>query len=227
MAIRASSIASAFSRPGKFLVILFFTAGVFVVALSSVGLVPVGVSEFGSRIIALAGSGLGDKPESTVVVGGSAPGVVIRSIGVSAPLVFPENRRLDVLNSALMRGVVHYPGSALPGEPGTVLLFGHSTGLAVVRNQNFAVFNRVPELRAGDVVRLRHNGREHWYRVRSIEVRRTDAAAIDISPTDGARRLIIATCRVFGGEDDRYIVTADFMESYPLRSHASAADTAS
>ena len=184
------------------------------------GWVPAGVREFGDEIAARLGAG----PGAGVTPGAGLDGpaeVLIPVIGVSAPIVFPPSADLGVLNVALTQGVVHYPGSALPGEAGTVFLFGHSTGLAVVRNRNFAVFNRLRELGPGSMVRLRYGGREHWYRVRSVDTERADAAVVDLRNT-GPGMLVLSTCRIFGALDERFIVTAEFTESYPLRGGAAA-----
>lgn len=198
---------------------LWFALAVLLATLAYLaGWVPAGVAEFGDEIAARIGGG---------PAAGTAPGagvskpaeVLIPGIGVGAPIVFPRSAELGVLNSALTQGVVHYPGSALPGEAGTVFLFGHSTGLAVVHNRNFAVFNRLRELGPGSMVRLRYGEREYWYKVRSVDIKRADAAVVDLQNT-GPGMLVLSTCRIFGALDERFVVTAEFVESYPLRGDA-------
>lgn len=151
--------------------------------------------------------------------------IIIPTISVNAPIIMPANTSLAVLNDALPQGVVHYPPSAMPGRKGNVLLFGHSTGFKVVHNQNYAVFNRLQELEAGNIIRLRAGAREYWYRVLSVSVKKAEEAVI-VFDTD-RRLLTLSTCRVFGAKEDRFVVEAEFMRSYPLRSLASAADSSS
>jgi len=131
------------------------------------------------------------------------------------------------LNDHLTRGVVHYPGSALPGEFGNVFLFGHSTGLRVVHNKAYAVFNGLKELTPGQVVRIRYGGREYWYRVTSVAMKAADEAWVDLRRDTKQRKLTLSTCNVFGAKTDRFVVEAEFMKSYPLRSYASASGTSS
>ena len=50
----------------------------------------------------------------------------ITKLNLQAPLVFIKNQDPKVIHQALDQGVVHYPGSALPGEKGMVVLLGHS-----------------------------------------------------------------------------------------------------
>ncbi|MDP3727203.1 MAG: sortase [bacterium] len=202
-----------FAFTARFFATWLILAVLLLVLLYSAGLVPRGVAELGDQIASLVTGRRERPPNPGAVI--PTPRIIIPTIAVTAPVIFPESADLAALNAALLQGVVHYPGSALPGDPGTVFLFGHSTGLAVVHNKNFEVFNRLSELRGGDIVRLAYGEREYWYRVRSIELKRTDAAVIDLAPS-GVPRLVLTTCNVFGGVDDRFIVTADFMESHPL-----------
>jgi len=58
-----------------------------------------------------------------------------------------------------------------------------------------------------------------------MTIQKADDANINLST---ARKLLtISTCRIFGGREDRYVVEAEFMRSYPLRVATSAADTSS
>lgn len=143
------------------------------------------------------------------------PEIAIPKIEVKAPIISPQSRDENILNTALAEGVVHYPGSALPGETGNVFIFGHSTGLAVVQNKNYEVFNRVKELNNGDVIKIRMGSREYLYLVKTLEVKTADDARIDLQTEK--KILTLSTCRIIGGKESRYVVTAEFLRSYPLR----------
>ncbi len=208
---------SSFYFTKRFLGVWVLFAMFFLTMFYSIGWVPANVQEFADSLTSLvvstgerieAGSALLPAPDY------NGAKIIIPAIGVNAPMVLPNNDDLDVLNSALTRGVVHYPGSALPSESGNVFLFGHSTGLAVVHNKAYEVFNHIHKLQSGDVIRLRYGGREYWYQVSSVRIAKASEALVDLNSKK--RMLTISTCRIFGAKDERFVVEAAFMRSYPL-----------
>ncbi|GAA1262583.1 class E sortase [Planotetraspora silvatica] len=77
----------------------------------------------------------------------------------------------------LRRGPGHYPGTALPGEPGNFVVSGHRTTYA-------APFNRLAELRRGDDLLIDTRGFRYTYRVTSTKV--VDPTDLDaIAPVPG------------------------------------------
>lgn len=190
--------------------------GVFAVLLSfswALGIVPTldtdDVSDIEETI-----SSLDD--ETVGFLGASAEPVriVIDAIGVDTSISNPDSRSIDVLDQALLDGVVHYPGSADLGEAGNVFLFGHSTGFRVVNNPAFKVFNDLKELNENDLIRVQSNSHEYVYRVTSVSLVNADEALVDLSAT--GRRLTLSTCNSFGQKQERYVVEAEFVGQYPV-----------
>src|SRR3989344_1736132 len=72
---------------------------------------------------------------------GTPKRIVIDAIGVDAPIISLESRDVAVLDAALLEGVVHYPGSGTLHDESNMLLFGHSSGLPIIHNQNYKIFN--------------------------------------------------------------------------------------
>lgn len=215
-----------FRRVRRIAAIWLLLAIPFAAATYASGFAPRGVMEFGDATMSLligddegADSSLslvrGDAVSSAVV---QESRILIPSVGIDAPIQNVTSTDPDVLNTALLSGVVHYPGSAFPGQDGNVFLFGHSTGLAVVHNQAFRSFNRLGEVEPGDTIRIRSGSREYWYRARSRTLVHADAATIDLRTTPGMRLLTLSTCNVFGKKDDRFVIEAEFVKSYTLRS---------
>ena len=87
----------------------------------------------------------------------------IPKIEVSAPLIFVED--IDKVYKTLDRGVVHYPGSVLPGEPGQTIILGHSAPPNWPDINYDNVFGRLNELNEGDEVFVYFDHREYVYSV--------------------------------------------------------------
>lgn len=213
-------------RARRILFIWLLLAIPFAAGAYAAGFAPQGIMEFGDATMSLL---IGDDEDaanplslvrgdlvSTAIAQESR--IFIPSVGIDAPIYEPASTDPRALNAALLEGVVHYPGSALPGQDGNTFLFGHSTGLAVVHNKAFRSFNRLGEVKQGDMIRIRSGSREYWYRARSRTLVHADAAVIDLRATSDSRLLTLSTCNVFGKKDDRFVVEAEFVKSYTLRS---------
>jgi LPXTG-site transpeptidase (sortase) family protein len=167
---------------------------------------------------------LAAKPSDTVGASAQASTVPelptkieIPKIALSVTIANPTTTAVTVLDGALLRGAVHYPTSALLGETGNVVLFGHSSYLPLVNNQAYKTFNGIQKLAAGDVVTVFSATVAHTYRVRNVSKENADTnAAIALSAA--GRILTLVTCNSFGTKEDRFVVTADFVESHSISS---------
>ena len=139
--------------------------------------------------------------------------IEIPAIGLAATIANPTTTNIEVLDQGLLSGAVRYPTSARLNETGNVVLFGHSSYLPVVGNQAYKTFNGIQKLVAGDVVTVSSSGTAYTYRVRSVaKENAASGAGIDLAVT--GRVLTLATCNSFGVKTDRFVVTADFVESH-------------
>ena len=139
--------------------------------------------------------------------------IIIDKVGIDSTVLNPEKTDIKVLDQALLRGAVRYPGSGLLGE-GNVFIFGHSTSLRVVNNQAYKTFNNLKNLTQGDEIRVRSHDREYLYRVVKVSLVSADTAWVDF--TSKRKRLTISTCNTFGKKEERYVVEADFIKSYRI-----------
>lgn len=139
----------------------------------------------------------------------TAPKIVIPQIEVNSPVVLSTSKNLNVLNADLLKGVVHYPDSAMPGQSGNVVLFGHTSALPIVYNNAYNVFSRLKELEPGDLVEIYSDTRKYSYVVKKVEVGLADDTRIDL--TGDKKLLTLSTCNMLGGKESRYIVTAEFL----------------
>lgn len=149
------------------------------------------------------------------VTGDDAPvRIIIDAIGVDAPIMNPTSRDIDVLDEALRQGVVHYPGSGDLEDTSNMFLLGHSTGFRVVQNDLYKVFNGLKNLQANDVIRVQSGDTEYLYRVTDVAL--VNATETEIPLSSRTKMLTLATCNVFGAKEERFVVTAEFVGSYPI-----------
>lgn len=136
--------------------------------------------------------------------------IVIESIGVDSIITNPQTTNIATLDEYLKQGAVRYPGSGLLGE-GNMFIFGHSTGLAVVRNQAYKAFNGLKNLKVGDVIKV-YGGSEnkvYIYKVNSVKLVDKDQTLVKFD--DNKDMLTLSTCNTFGQKEERHVVEADFV----------------
>jgi len=193
--------------------VLFFTFSLIV--LNAIGFVPEPIEEtsVSSAPLVTRADAAGSSEVSTV--GDVRPlRVVIESVDIDARVETPGSRDVAVLDSALLRGAVHYPGSGTLADTSNMFIFGHSSHLPVVNNQNFRAFNNLEKVKEGDVIRVESSDTVNVYRVVSVELVSADDALIELSGR--TKMLTLSTCNSFGEPSDRYVVKAEFVKSYGL-----------
>jgi sortase A len=121
------------------------------------------------------------------------------------------------IQTALRDGVVHYPGSAKPGQAGNFFVTGHSSYYAWDSGKYKSVFARLGELVSGDTYTVYYNGDKHTYKVISKkEVLPSDVSVLD--QPSGRRYSTLMTCTPVGTTLRRLIVTAEEID--PLTGQA-------
>lgn len=141
--------------------------------------------------------------------------IEIPKIGTSAVIANPTTTDITALDALLHNGAVRYPTSAKLGEKGNVVLFGHSSYLPVVLNPNYKTFNGIQKLAAGDTITVYSSGMAYTYAVQSV-AKESAASDAGIDLAVSGRVLTLATCNSFATKTDRFIVTANFVESHAI-----------
>lgn len=118
----------------------------------------------------------------------------IPTIGVDMPLY--EGIRLSTLDL----GPGHWPGTAMPGEVGNVVVGGH-------RTSKHRVFRHIDQLVAGDQIIFDDANGEHIYIVNRVEIVDPTDVWI-INPTDTPTATLFA-CHPPGSTRQRIVVFAD------------------
>ena len=135
--------------------------------------------------------------------------IVIDKIGVDSSVSNPNTTNITTLDEYLTQGAVRYPNSGLIGS-GNMFIFGHSTGLAVVRNQAYKTFNGLKDLKRGDIIKVYGSSAVYQYMVSSVTLA---DATIDYVKFGGTKNMLtISTCNTFGEKSERYVVEADYIQ---------------
>ncbi len=208
----------AYARKWVFLAFAFIVFVLSAVLLGLLGLLPDPKAE-GASQAALQGSPLvsGVAFASTTVSVKELPVKIdIPAIDLSAKVANPETTDTVQLDNALLSGAVRYPASAQLGELGNVIVFAHSSYLPIVNNQAYKTFDGIQKLKKDERIIVSSEKSAYVYAVDTVSKASAESDAIPLavsSPT-----LTLSTCNSFGTKSDRFVVTAHFVESYPLGS---------
>ncbi len=175
-----------------------------------------GIGETGVRNLAVEEAHDGSLLSFLPPVGPPENRLVIPKLGKNIPIAIPAMDSLiredwvqfekDIQHS-LRDGVVHYPGTARPGQAGNFFVTGHSSYYPWDPGKYKDVFARLHELEPGDTYSVYYGGDLHAYRVTDKkEVRPTDVSVLD-QPTD-ARIATLMTCTPIGTTLRRLVIIA-------------------
>ncbi|MEZ5381965.1 MAG: class E sortase [Microthrixaceae bacterium] len=117
--------------------------------------------------------------------------VAIPKLELDAPIV----EGVDL--AALSSGVGHWPGTALPGRAGNMVLAGH-------RTTHGAPFSRLDELTVGDEVTVTFGGASEAYRVTGTEI--VDPDRLDVARPTAASTATLFACHPPGSAQQRIVV---------------------
>lgn len=112
---------------------------------------------------------------------------------LTVPKLKIEKMDVYVDTNDLSKGLVHLPGSALPGEKGNVFISGHSS-----LSQFFALksvpFSRLSELKKGDQITVETPGSKFVYEVIDFKVVDPSDISVIEAPEPQGRYISLMTC---------------------------------
>lgn len=138
--------------------------------------------------------------------------LAIESLGIKAPIVYIDKTSETEFQMALKNGVVHYPGTAKPGEAGNVYIFGHSSDFVWTKGNYKSVFALLPKIKIGAAVSVTdQDGTPFVYKVtRSFVASAKDTYLLKQDQTQ--KILTLQTSYPIGTALKRYIVIAKLEE---------------
>lgn len=78
----------------------------------------------------------------------------IPRLDIHAPIIFATVSEENHFQRALQDGVVHFPGTAMPGELGNAYIFGHSSDYPWSFGSFKTVFALLPKITMDDVIEI-------------------------------------------------------------------------
>lgn len=127
-----------------------------------------------------------------------------KEFNLSVPSLKIEASTVRVDSNDLARGLIHLPGSALPGEKGNVFISGHSA--IPLFGKTKAIFAKLTDVKKGDKIIVSAEGVSFVYQAVQIKVVDPNDLSV-ISPPDQANRFItLMTCVPPGLNFKRLIV---------------------
>ena len=161
-----------------------------------------------------------DIPDLQVQIAPLENRIVIPSIGKNIPLVSVPTTNLyqenwsgleEDIQEGLRSGVVHYPGTAEPGQIGNFFVTGHSSYYLWDPGQYTDVFARLHDLQIGDEYIVFWNQNVHRYRI--VERKVVSPKNVDVlSQPDHKHVSTLMTCTPIGTATNRLILVAKPVE---------------
>lgn len=141
--------------------------------------------------------------------------VIIPRINQNIPFVGVSSKNLVAhdwnalekdMQEALKDGVIHYPGTSLPGQHGNIVITGHSSYFPWDPGRFKDVFALLHQLKIGDKIVIYYNQEKYIYEVTEKKVvKPTEINILKQTPDD---KLTLITCTPVGTNLNRLIVTA-------------------
>lgn len=95
----------------------------------------------------------------------------VNTYTLSIPKLKIQDAMVTVAGDDLGVSLVHYGGTAPPGEYGNTVVFGHSTMVQLYNPKNYkTIFSLLPTLKAGDEIDVTYDGISYTYIVYDLAV---------------------------------------------------------
>ena len=136
--------------------------------------------------------------------------LIINSLGIKAPVIYPTERSEAAYQEALIDGVAHYPETALPGEKGNCYIFGHSSDYFFSKGHYKNIFAVLPKIKIGaEIIISGADGSAFVYTV--TESRRVAANDLSVLDQQNYQRklLTLQTSYPLGTALARWVIVAE------------------
>lgn len=142
------------------------------------------------------------------------PVITIPKINVTAPIVFPASTaNAPNYDPELENGVVHFPNTALPGQNGNTVLFGHSSNDWWQPGNYKFIFVLLDKLTIGDTFSVNYNSHRYIYEVTNSKI--VEATDVSVLNPTAEPTITLITCWPAGTSLKREIIQAKQISPAP------------
>lgn len=141
--------------------------------------------------------------------------LVIPSLGLRVPVVWDSPVDEETMLANLQHGVVHYLGTAKPGEglennTGNIFISGHSSYYSWDPGGYKSIFAVLPNIQVGDQVAIGYYDKVYVYQV--YDVAEVAPENVDVVRQDTDKHIVtLMTCVPVGTNERRFIAQAEFI----------------
>lgn len=137
----------------------------------------------------------------------------IPKLSISAPIVFSTSTNVGQITKDLDSGVVYYPGSAMPGEIGKIVVLGHSAPAGWPKIKYDWVFSDIDKLYPGDAILISLNNKQYTYIVKEKNIIKK-GEDIPINNLSGSNSILtLVSCWPPGKDYQRIAVSAELRKT--------------
>ena len=129
------------------------------------------------------------------------------------PIIFEQSISEAAIQKSLESGVVHYAGTALPGERSNIVIVGHSSNDWWEPGNYKFIFALLEKLTPGDQIQINYQTRKYVFEVTNSKV--VEPTEISVLQPTSEPQLTLITCTPPGTSWKRLIVTAKQVAPLP------------
>lgn len=136
--------------------------------------------------------------------------LIINSLNIKVPVVYVDSKTEKDFQAGLINGVVHYPGTANPGQLGNSYIFGHSSDFIWSKGHYKTIFAVLSQIQKGaEIVISDAQGNSYLYTV--TDSRRVAANDLSVLDQQGYQKklLTLQTSYPVGTALARWVVVAE------------------
>lgn len=145
-------------------------------------------------------------PDTRIIIPRIDQNVPIITVSTEALINRDWTRLEQEIQSALQEGVVHYPGTAFPGDEGNIVITGHSSYFPWDPGRFKDVFALLHDINIGDKIYVYYQQDKYEYEVYETKV--VLPTQVDVLTQSGEERLTLITCTPVGTNLKRLVVFA-------------------